>query len=285
MSSKAIVFLILLIAVFAERPQRLQRKVYKNFLLRVAGGSEAPRANYPYIVSLQRNVNDILYHFCAGSILNNQWILTAAHCLAEISSVEIDTIVIKAGKHNIQIVESTEQTAQIEQILIHEKFLSNDTSYDIGLIKLKVPLKFTKEIQAIELPQPETEPTGIAYLCGWGLFVSSHNILSDPDKLQHIKLTYIDRDTCSIFVENQLGFSLIDENNICTGPLTGGISACDGDSGGPLVSYYGQKPVLIGIASWIIPPCGTSLTVYTKVSKFNAWIEQTIANHTTFVSI
>lgn len=95
------------------------------------------------------------------------------------------------------------------------------------MIKLKVPLKFTKEIQAIELPQPETEPTGIAYLCGWGLFVSSHNILSDPDKLQHIKLTYIDRDTCSIFVENQLGFSLIDENNICTGPLTGGISACD----------------------------------------------------------
>lgn len=90
----------------------------------MTGGSEAPRANYPYIVSLQQNVNNILYHFCAGSILNNQWILTAAHCLAEISSVKIDTIVIKAGKHNIHIVESTEQTAQIEQIFIHEKFLS-----------------------------------------------------------------------------------------------------------------------------------------------------------------
>ncbi|TGZ47692.1 F-box/WD repeat-containing protein 9 [Temnothorax longispinosus] len=50
------------------------------------------------------------------------------------------------------------------------------------------------------------------------------------------------------------------------------------DSGGPLVSYNGQKPVLTGIVSWGIIPCGTPGTpsVYTRVYKFNDWIAQKI---------
>ncbi|XP_050458389.1 chymotrypsinogen B-like [Cataglyphis hispanica] len=281
MLPKAIVFLVLLVAAFAERSHLdFQGKVYKPFLSRVTGGSEAPEASYPYIVSLQWNINNVHYHFCAGSILNNQWILTAAHCLHEIFLVGINNVVVKAGKHNIQIVESTEQIVQIEQIFKHEKYLSSYTFYDIGLIKLKNPLKFTKEIQAIELSQAENESIKTAYLCGWGLILSD-NVLSDPDKLQHIKLTYIDHKICNLFVKIRLGYSLVDETNICTGPSTNRISACNGDSGGPLITYYGQKPVLIGIISWIIPPCGTSPTVYTKVSKFNAWIKEKIANYTT----
>lgn len=96
------------------------------------------------------------------------------------------------------------------------------------MIKLKNPLKFTKEIQAIELSQEENDSIRIAYLCGWGLILSD-NVLSDPDKLQHIKVTYINHKICNLIVKNRLGYSLVDETNICTyaGPFTGGISACD----------------------------------------------------------
>lgn len=59
-------------------------------------------------------------------------------------------------------------------------------------------------------------------------------------------------------------------SNICTGPLTGGLSACSGDSGGPLA----QSGTVVGIVSWGFTPCGTvgAASVYTKVSYFVDWI-------------
>lgn len=34
---------------------------------------------------------------------------------------------------------------------------------------------------------------------------------------------------------------LVEESNMCTGPLKGGIAACNGDSGGPLVLYADKR--------------------------------------------
>ncbi|XP_072767324.1 serine protease 1 [Anoplolepis gracilipes] len=284
MSPKTIVFLLFLVAALAKSSHLdLQRRAYKDLSPHIIGGSEAPKASYPYIVSLQYgHIGYDTMHFCAGSIFNSQWIITAAHCL---NQIPINNFIVKAGKRNIKIVESTEQTVEVEQAFVHEKYSTRNFGNDIGLIKLKTPLNFTKEIQPIELPQAESEPTGVAYLCGWGYVLSNYfKNLEMPDKLQDIKLYYINRDVCDAAVTNLTGFSgSVGETNICTGPITGGISGCNGDSGGPLISRYGEKPVLTGIASWIIAPCGTygSPTVYTKVSKFNAWIKQKIATHTT----
>lgn len=59
-------------------------------------------------------------------------------------------------------------------------------------------------------------------------------------------------------------------NNICTGPLSGGLSACSGDSGGPLE----QDGTVIGIVSWGMTPCGSrgAPSVFTKVSAYIDWI-------------
>jgi len=98
--------------------------------------------------------------------------------------------------------------------------------FDIGLIKLKTPLDFTsKQVQPIALPEAESEPTGDAMLCGWGSTSSSH-FPEMPDRLQHVQLPYVDRDTCHKSVERLTGYSPVHETNVCTGPLTGGTSAC-----------------------------------------------------------
>lgn len=83
----------------------------------IVGGSEAPKGGYPFIVSLQ--IKGFSSHFCAGSILNNEWILTAAHC---VQAVPANQIVVKAGKHNIKITENTEQTAEVEKSFKHEQY-------------------------------------------------------------------------------------------------------------------------------------------------------------------
>lgn len=78
----------------------------------MVGGSEAPKNGYPFIVSLQYGS-----HFCAGSIINSQWVVTAAHCVLAVNS-----FTVKAGKHNILVTEDIEQTAQVAETFVHEKY-------------------------------------------------------------------------------------------------------------------------------------------------------------------
>jgi len=82
----------------------------------VVGGEEAPPGYYPFIVSLQMFGS----HFCAGSIVNEKWVVTAAHCADAVSSLKF--FYVKAGKHDIAENESTEQIVQVAQIYIHENY-------------------------------------------------------------------------------------------------------------------------------------------------------------------
>ncbi|XP_029176717.1 mite allergen Der f 3-like [Nylanderia fulva] len=275
MSSKAIVFFALLTVAFAG-PTGIQKPhlgfrlpQFSQFSPQVVGGDEAPANEYPFIASLQAYGSQ---HYCAGIILDENWIMTAAHCI----DANYPTT-CKVGKHNIQKSEDTEQAVEIEKTFMHEQYGGGVGPYDIGLIKLKTPLKFTNEVQPIKLPKPESDPVGDAILAGWGYITGG----SMPDKLQHVDLEYVDRATCHKAVEDLTGSSPVHETNVCTGPMSGGISACNGDSGGPLFEKQGDNYVITGIVSWGIIPCGTvgAPSVYTRVSSFNDWIESITNNN------
>ncbi|XP_039311111.1 transmembrane protease serine 9 [Solenopsis invicta] len=274
MSPKAIVLFAFLVAVVAGKPHvGIQMPSFLSFtrphLPLIVGGEPAPEGAYPFIVSLQAYGS----HFCAGSIYNEEMIMTAAHCCQAIPS--LDVINVKAGKHNLQDSEASEQSAGISQYIVHENYQGGVGPYDICMIKLSSPLKYTDRVQPIELAPAESEPTGEAWLCGWGS-ISTGPFPVLPDTLQQVKMEYVDRQTCHDAVERLTGSSPVHETNVCTGPMDEGISACNGDSGGPLISRNGQKAIQTGIVSWGIVPCGSegAPSVFTKVSKFNEWIEQ-----------
>ncbi|XP_046814479.1 transmembrane protease serine 9-like [Vespa crabro] len=271
---KLILFATLFVVALAEKP-------YLGFNLplfspRIVGGENANKGEFPYQVSLQWGLTSSrLQHFCGGSILNEKWILTAGHCIIAVPS--FGTFVVKAGKHNIRSIENTERTSKVKRTIVHKSYPGGVAPYDIALVELQTPLSFNNNISPVNLPNSGEIPTGNVLLSGWGS-ISKSSIAEMPDILQKANLPLINISTCHKALNDLIGPSPLDDTNVCTGPLTGGYSACSGDSGGPLVKKSNGETKLIGIVSWGIIPCGTTgaPSVYTRVSAFKDWILENI---------
>lgn len=101
-------------------------KPYRGFRIslfdtRIVGGNEAKQGQYPWQVSLQWGWLLGYSHFCGGSILSDRWVVTAGHCVLAVP--DYGNFVVKAGKHDLKVVESTEQTVAVEKSFVHEKYV------------------------------------------------------------------------------------------------------------------------------------------------------------------
>lgn len=233
---------------------------------RVVGGSAAAAESAPYIVSFQQSG----VHYCAGSILNANWVLTAAHCLTSKSQVLSSKLI--AGSNNVNGAASTTQKRAISSYVIHDLYTGGIAPYDIGLVYTATAFQWTTAVKAINLPSAKVVPTGNADLYGWGS-ISTTSVPSYPSVLQVAKNIPIISESACVTALGSKGID-VHSTNICTGPLTGGIGICTSDSGGPLVQTQNGKTTLIGIVSWGKVPCGqpNSPSVYVQVSDFISWI-------------
>lgn len=92
-------------------------------------------------------------------------------------------------------------------------------------------------------------------LSGWGA-TSTGGIGGGATTILHKAIkSKIENSVCRQAI-NELGLNgnLVDDTNFCTGPLTGGLSACAGDSGSPMVQGASPDEVVTGIVSWGITP-------------------------------
>lgn len=110
----------------------------------IVGGVNALPGEFPYIVSIQWVILGRSTHVCGGSILNNIWVLSAAHCFTETpSSGRLD---ILAGKHNLALTEGEEVRVGIDRSrsIIHPGWESGgnigpDDLVLVGLENFKKP--------------------------------------------------------------------------------------------------------------------------------------------------
>lgn len=130
----------------------------------IVNGVDASIAEFPFLVSLQIKEE----HQCAGSLLNEYWVLTAGHCLsgslASEFTIEYATTIISDGFNGTNIVE-------VEQLIIHEDYWRSIFENDIGLIKLKTPIRTGLFDTFVKLaPQGNYWKTGTpTTVVGWGV--------------------------------------------------------------------------------------------------------------------
>ncbi|KAK6494151.1 ovochymase-2 isoform X1 [Huso huso] len=251
---------------------------------RVVNGEEAIPHSWPWQVSMQARFIEVVpfQHSCGGTLIHEEWVLTAAHCFQQLSRPNNWQMCL--GKHNMTFLEPTEQCSGIDAIIIHEGFRypeGNDISNDIALIHLKQKINMTREISPACLPSStDILPKGkFCYVTGWGDDKSSA-LPVVAKKLNQAPLPIVPYESCSkpMYWWNQVRPSMI-----CAGFETPDElkSACQGDSGGPLVCQSESNKAVWkvhGVVSFGPRGCVVDKkpSVFTRVSAFIDWTEDII---------
>ncbi|XP_006881894.1 PREDICTED: coagulation factor IX [Elephantulus edwardii] len=231
---------------------------------RVVGGDNAIPGQFPWQVVLHGKIEA----FCGGSIINEKWVVTAAHCIEP-----GDQITVVAGEHNIEEKEHTEQTRKVIRTIPHFHYNAsvNRYSHDIALLELDQPLVLNSYVTPICVANREYTNTflklGSGYVSGWGKIFNRGRSASI---LQYLKVPLIDRATCLRSTR-----VTILNNMFCAGYHEGGKDSCQGDSGGPHVTEVEGTSFLTGIISWG-EECAMKgkYGIYTKVSRYVNWIKE-----------
>ncbi|MFZ9954943.1 MAG: trypsin-like serine protease [Flavobacteriales bacterium] len=227
---------------------------------KIVGGQNSDISQFPYQVSLQSTEDSS--HFCGGSIIADDWIITAAHCLVNNTAADIQ---IMAGVSNQSDIINA-QVITVTDIFMHD-FDPNTISNDIALIKLSNKLNLNNNVKIIPLVTKIDEANGalnpgvISTVSGWGNIDDLNPTF--PDALQSVDIPIVDNDDAlttnpDVSAQNLVAFVL-------------GKDACQGDSGGPLVVTVNGTKKLAGLVSYG-NGCGTDYGIYARVPYFEQWI-------------
>ncbi|XP_067462973.1 vitamin K-dependent protein C [Thunnus thynnus] len=231
----------------------------------MVGGEVGKKGESPWQVLL---LNAKGRFHCGGVLIDESWVLTAAHCLDNNLKFSV-----RLGDYERFREEGTEVTLRVKRTFKHPNYYNREmVDNDIALLRLETPAPTTKYIVPVCLPGRKMAERvlhlngTITVVTGWGSDSLDSNHYSSA--LNVIKVPLVSHSICT----SQMSHN-ISENFLCAGILGQRKDTCKGDSGGPMVTLYRDTWFLVGLVSWG-EGCGMEdkLGIYTKVSNYNDWI-------------
>ncbi|KAJ1843012.1 Chymotrypsin-like elastase member 2A [Coemansia sp. RSA 2708] len=249
---------------------------------RIIGGTQAPSGMFPFIVHLFKDGNA----YCGGTLIDSEWVLTAAHCVTESDSgasgagsftpINPGSFKVGYGTNGGSLGDYVE----VDSIVVSTGFDPVWYTSDIALVKVKSNNDLISKAKSIAVTTADISSGQTVITAGWGQTTNDNTDQSTA--LMYAGLVVADDATCGASVPDWNG-----QNGrfVCTSFSTApGIGTCYGDSGGPLLLSTGGGYTLLGIVSFDINTKDSSntrcaqdgnISYFTRVSSYLAFISST----------
>ncbi|CAL8137161.1 unnamed protein product [Orchesella dallaii] len=262
---------------------------------RIVGGEEAKKGEFPWMAALV--TAGTRKPFCGGTVINNRFIVTAAHVrpyknaaknmevLLNAHNLDMTSVTVAKGENldgnalppaELKAADDKENSVRfsVNRYFIHPLYVRQTNDFDVALIKLDRPVDF-KTLKVVSPPclpglggYLESKEGASALVAGWGLNSADAN--NTMSKLQKLDVKVFTNAECKTMYDSRFSRRML-----CAGYKEAGKDSCKGDSGGPLISEKSKQLwELIGVVSWG-EGCAASNSpgVYINTREVIQWIE------------
>jgi len=237
---------------------------------KIVGGEEVTPFSKPYQASIQ-STNGA--HFCGGSIIGEDLILTAAHCMEGVNG-ESPNMQVRVGAHSL--TDGSGEAIKVITAYTNQEY--PNLAKDVAVLKLEKKIT-NKNTAIIKLADQDFFNKNIKdksplVVSGWGTLSSGGQM---PDKLMAVTVPFVTNEVCN---SSEAYNGQIQDTEICAGIKEGGKDSCQGDSGGPLVYTHNNEFYQVGVVSWG-EGCADAnkYGVYGNVATLKGWIDSAMAGN------
>ncbi|XP_061727045.1 serine protease Hayan-like [Cydia pomonella] len=254
------------------RPEPVQinvRKCTPTTVPLVVGGKVVDIQEFPHMALLGwRKIQAAGYAWkCGGSLVSEQFVLTAAHC----SFQDRDNTVLNGPPSAVQLGSSYLDdpgalVVKVAAVIRHPKYKLPRSYYDLALVKLVNAVKFSEVVKPACLGTAPAVGTPII-ATGWGRTEYGGD---QSLELRSVSLPVWDINRCQevLGTSRKLPQGPSRDSQICAGEERGGKDTCQGDSGGPAQLQEDCIWRVVGVTS-LGRSCGAAETpgLYAKIQR------------------